>query len=301
MRLKLLLNLPLLFIYVRSFSQIWCYPGATWHYTHYNSMASMYTKHEYVYDTIISTKLCNKITYYTQGYGTSGPIAYFSTPIFTHINGNVIYIKDQFTSNFDTLFNYGAVPGNTWLLAPKSVSTCISSKATVADTGHFYIQSQYLKWLKVNVNGVINFTDTIVERIGSLNRYFYFFGDVCPTAPDQDKGGPLRCYDDNQIIGYKRYSAPCNYFYSPTSIQLNNSSENKFTVYPNPTETAINIYVSEKLMDSEIEIINFIGQTIAVLPYTNHINISTLSEGSYFLKLSVKDSYPIYQKFVVKK
>jgi hypothetical protein len=209
-----------------SFSQIWCRTGAVWYYTHYSPSASLYTRHTYLKDTVLSGKNCNKIEYYTQGFGMFGPASSYGNPYYTYVNGNVIYLLDQSTSNFDTLFYFGASIGDKWKLAPKSMSNCNNSIVNVIDTGHYIIQSQKLKWIYVQVNAIANFgpysfNDTLIERIGCRSRYFYFYQDICQTLWDQEKGGPLRCYSDDQILNYKyNFSQACNYYY--TGMPKNN-------------------------------------------------------------------------------
>lgn len=267
-----------------SFGQVWCYPGATWYYTHYNVSASLYTKHTYVKDTIISTKLCNKITYYTQGYGMFGAVSYFGFPIYTHVNNNVVYLLDQSTNNFDTLFNFNGVIGDSWRLAPKSVSTCVNSKVTIADTGHFTIQGKYLKWLKVNVTGNSNFSDTIIERIGCINKYFFDKGDVCPIYVDSEKGGPLRCYDDNQIVNYKHnYSQACNYYYS---TGINNYDINyDFSVIPNPSSGLVEIISSLIRNTDQIIITNLLGVEVGRTIFKAVIDLSEFPNGIYSIQI----------------
>lgn len=285
-------SLVFLFSFFNSSAQIWCRPGATWHFTHYSPSASLYTRLNYIKDTLILSKNCNRISYYTQGFGMFGPVSYYGQNIHTHISGNVVYILDVTgtTNDFDTLFNYGANIGDSWYMAPKSMTNCANSKITVADTGHVFIQSQYLKWLKVNVNGYSYsgptfFTDTIFERIGCVLKYFYYPQDICPNIVDSEKGGPLRCYDDNQIIGYKRIGSVCNYYYSmdiDEKTHLNNSS-----VYPNPTKDRL--YISSDFLKSgdEIVIKSVLGQVMQrnILKSDEGINISEFQNGVYFLQI----------------
>lgn len=278
--------------FFNSNAQIWCRPGAVWHYTHYSSFASLYTKLTYIKDTLMFSKNCNKINYYTQGYGIMGPVSQNSSPIYTNVNGNVVYILDVTgtTTNFDTLFNYGANIGDSWHLAPKSLTTCAKSKVTVTDTGHIFIQSQYLKWLKVNVtaynfaSSFYSYTDTIFERIGCVIDYLYDPQDVCPTQTDSDKGGPLRCYDDNQIIGYKRVTIACNYFVTDVEEKNNDLT---IVIYPNPASEDIFLSGAQANNIDELRIKNILGQEIktSILKPAEVVNISELQNGIYYIEI----------------
>lgn len=296
---KVALLILLIFSLNKASSQVWCYPGAIWHYTHYNAYASLYAKHTYVYDTIILGKNCNKITYYTQGFGTFGPVSYFNTPYFTYVNNNVVYLYDQAASSFDTLFNYNATIGDSWIAAPISYTGCVTN-ITVSDTGHSFIQGKFLKWMKVNMVSPYYMTgkvDTIFERIGCLNNYLYYPQDFCPTALHQERGGPLRCYDDNQIVNYKHmYNQACNYYYLPTGIDKLNKQKNIF-LYPNPANDNLEVHVDNGSKISEIKLINELGQTVLITTKT-HLDISDIAMGVYYLKILFEDSSICNEKFV---
>jgi hypothetical protein len=305
---NILISLSLTLSFFNSEAQIWCRPGATWHYTHNTApSSSAYTRLNYIKDTLISSKNCNKISYYSQGHNFSIPFAAYGPYIYTHVNGNVVYIQDVTgsTTNFDTLFNYSANIGDSWHLTPKSFTNCAKSKVTVTDTGHVFIQSQYLKWLKVSVGRYaftsstpFFFTDTIFERIGCVQYYFYDPQDVCPTQTDSDKGGPLRCYDDNQISGYKRVTIACNYFV--TDVEENNN-DLTIVIYPNPASEDIFLSGAYGHNIDEIKIKNILGQEIRrnILRSSEKINISELQNGIYFLEI-YRNSKLISTKKIIK-
>jgi hypothetical protein len=291
---NILISLSLSLSFFNSEAQIWCRSGATWHFTHNSApSASLYTKLTYIKDTIISSKNCNRISYYTQGSAPWGPISVYGPDIHTYVSGNVVYILDvtSTTSNFDTLFNYGANIGDSWHLTPKSFTNCAKSKVTVTDTGHVFIQSQYLKWLKVSFGRYaftsstpFFFTDTIFERIGCVQYYFYDPQDVCPTQTDSDKGGPLRCYDDNQISGYKRVTTACNYFVTDVEEKNNNLT---IVIYPNPSSKDLFLSDINANNNYEIRIKNILGEDIKrnSLKSGEAINISELQNGIYLLEI----------------
>lgn len=291
---NILISLSLILSFFDSNAQIWCHPGATWHFTHNTApSSSAFTRLNYLKDTLISSMNCNKISYYSQGHNFSIPFAAYGPYIYTHVNGNVVYIQDVTgtTANFDTLFNYGANIGDSWHLTPKSLTNCAISKVTVTDTGHVFIQSQYLKWLKVsvgryafNIPTPYFFTDTIFERLGCVQYYFYDPQDVCPTQTDSDKGGPLRCYDDTQISGYKRVTFACNYFVTDVAEKNNDLT---IVVYPNPSSKDIFLSGTRENHIDEIKIKNVLGEGIktTTLRSGETINISELQNGIYFLEI----------------
>ena len=68
-----------------------------------------------------------------------------------------------------------------------------------------------------------------------------------------------------------------------------NMSELNFNLYPNPTNSMINISDDKnQLQNSYIEIKNYLGQTVYSNSFTNQINLSNLSNGMYFLTIRDK-------------
>lgn len=86
-----------------------------------------------------------------------------------------------------------------------------------------------------------------------------------------------------------------------SSVGINDLSEspNKVTVYPNPATKDLYIISSENYFeDSEIEIINYLGQTVLKTEHANTIDVSKLAQGIYTLKIVGKENQSYYSKFV---
>jgi hypothetical protein len=82
---------------------------------------------------------------------------------------------------------------------------------------------------------------------------------------------------------------------SPTGIVSSNIVENNLKIYPNPTNSILNIIDSKKqLQNSTIQIKNYLGQVIFTTPFTSQINLQNLTAGIYFLTFKDKD----YEKTV---
>ena len=73
-------------------------------------------------------------------------------------------------------------------------------------------------------------------------------------------------------------------------------SENEIEVYPNPAGDEININLSEK-NNFHVEILNTLGEILLVKENKNTIDVSSLSQGMYFLRLINTDKFYL-QKFV---
>lgn len=73
----------------------------------------------------------------------------------------------------------------------------------------------------------------------------------------------------------------------------------KIKIYPNPANEFLRILDENNVFqNSEIEILNYLGQTILKLPFINSIDILKLPQGIYSLKIVTKDNQNYYSKFV---
>ena len=88
----------------------------------------------------------------------------------------------------------------------------------------------------------------------------------------------------------------CNLTYA--SINEDRISPNLLILSPNPTSNIINIRSDNDLSNnSEIEIINCLGQTVLKLPFSTSINVAELPSGHYLLKV-LSDSKQFHSKFI---
>ncbi|MCF8423650.1 MAG: T9SS type A sorting domain-containing protein [Bacteroidia bacterium] len=76
-----------------------------------------------------------------------------------------------------------------------------------------------------------------------------------------------------------------------TGIDNNGNKTSTIKIYPNPTNSILNI-VNEhnQLQNATIEIKNYLGQVVFTTPFTSQINLQNLSAGMYFLTLQDKSS-----------
>jgi hypothetical protein len=246
----------------------------------------------------IASKVCTQINYYSQTYNyTSSTIVTNSVIPYRYVyeNNKVVFLYNQNTNNFDTLYNFNAALGSKWLLPAIYTNTfmapCNRTTITVIDTGHTTIQGISLKWLKVN-------GDTILERIGFLNQYFFQY-DNCTSPYDYNEGGGLRCFSDNQILNYNKTTNACNYLYSTLSInevEINNNLK----IYPNPFHK--NFIITTNTTESKkLVITNTLGQTIYQTEfYQNSISIdlSELQSGAYLAEVYLNNNFSYRSKLI---
>ena len=91
--------------------------------------------------------------------------------------------------------------------------------------------------------------------------------------------------DSNGCFGSN--NCPQNYI---TGIPATNSANVSLTVYPNPTNSILNIDDEKKqFQNATIEIKNYLGQVVLSSPFNSQINLQNLSAGMYFLTVKDKD------------
>ena len=77
-----------------------------------------------------------------------------------------------------------------------------------------------------------------------------------------------------------------------------------FLVFPNPATNYLNIHFDHntpnaiEIEHSKIEIINYLGETVLQLSYSNNINVSMLSQGFYTLKITTSKRETYYSNFI---
>lgn len=294
--------------YVSIKSQSWCAPNAVWYF----SLANGHTKHTFTGTTTINNTICQKIDYVGNGWilpfmGTLTPYTFQGSYYSRQVN-NVVFLLDQTSNQFDTLYNFNATIGSKWSLPNKSTLDCANSRVTVLDTGRNNVQGVSLKWFKVNVKTFslgLTLTsttiDTIYERIGFLKFYPYEVMSICPPQTDTyPKGGALYCYSDNQITSFKRTNLACNYVYVPTT-GLSESAFSKATIWCTPNSKKVTISL-QNASNCKIQISNLIGQHVITQMITEpitEIDANKLNAGVYVVKLFKENKLVTTKKLII--
>ncbi len=95
------------------------------------------------------------------------------------------------------------------------------------------------------------------------------------------------------------FLAKLSFACQPDGLKSLTNNEDQIFIYPNPTSNKL--FISSNQSDlgrSELEIINCFGQVVLKTIYIDEINISSLSQGTYFLRIKFPDSSNSYSKFV---
>ncbi|AFL81939.1 hypothetical protein Aeqsu_2482 [Aequorivita sublithincola DSM 14238] len=131
--------------------------------------------------------------------------------------------------------------------------------------------------------GNFNFQQTLVSNFRSASSVM---------ADDFNNDGKIdilaSAYAADEIIWFENRG--------PLSIEEN--EKNLFTLYPNPTDGLLNIKSITKI--AEITIHNNLGQLLFTSEKTNQVDISTLNEGIYFVKIKDENGQTETKKVVKK-
>lgn len=169
-------------------AQNWCPPGATWTYSYFDGWAGAgITRYVYAGDTLIDGSPCQRIDQFVEL--ESGTIYDMPASVITKVDGDLISILTG--TGFDTLYWFGAAPGDHWKFP--GIGAGGEQVLNVTDTGTVVIDGLSLHYLATE-------HDTLIERIGPLLSLMTLWDLTVVDGP----GGQLRCYSDHTIS----YRAP---------------------------------------------------------------------------------------------
>lgn len=278
----------LIFVTKLQFGQVWCPPGANWHYRDISLLnyKDGISEHRFTKTVTINNITCCEIARsFTGVVGAVGnPVITMTfNPYFTYENNKVYYLFNSSTNSFDTLCNFNANIGDKW--GVHFVAACsYQPKLTVVDTGHVFINNQSLKKIVVSVSPSI--FDTIVEKIGGINLYLGAYYKCIADGPVMPR---FICYQDNNFPLYMRSNvSSCLY-----DVGLDEfTNENSISVFPNPSTDQFFINsLDRNMVFNRMTLTNIFGQKIleySDFPANKGIPINTLSRGIYFIRLDYK-------------
>lgn len=294
-----------------AYSQTFCPPGATWYYT---DMAIWwwdgYTKLTYVYDTVIHSITCKKITNYYEGTGMQGHGYGYREPYYTYSQNGIAYLYNNRYGNdkFDTLYNINAQIGDRWRF-PLVDTACSDSSyfVEVLNTGMRVINGFNLQWLYIKIgplSGNNYLYDTITDRFGCRYDNMDYY-TVCYGMTDQGTYGGLRCYSDSTFGFYSTgIAGSCDYYY--TGVVEWYPDEN-IRIYPTIVENYVNIKIntSEKLQGTfmmfDMSGRNILSEKIVSTTAITTFDVSTINYGIYLYKIDIGSKYFKTGKLIIVK
>jgi hypothetical protein len=183
------------------------------------------------------------------------------TCLVTDANGNVIFEGDpvnlQNFSEIPTAFSTGASTGAAWECSPFG---CVEGTPGL---GIYMSESQ-------------------CESDPTTGCYVGPTWSCDPVQGCLDVGtAGLGTYNTEQECIDDATSSPCN-----GSTAINENSENKFELFPNPAQDVLNIEGNFK----SIEIYDVFGKLVLASDNKSEVNISSLANGSYYVNILTQDA-----------
>lgn len=307
---KNMLFLVLTIITLDVFGQVWIDSGAVWHYNFSNVGLSCFSKYQYVEDTIIQNKNCQKIvgSYYEFGYDQYHILRQLGhgnlKSQYTYISGDTVFLWNDFENRFFTLFNFGAQVGDSWITTtqpnpnyqvdPNTDND--SSRIIVTATGNIQINSHNYRYIKIEptYGSPYGMKGTYVERFGNIDSFPDAFHTLFPGTYDYTNSLTVewnqysfKCFEDKSFSLYNPSNQDCEYYLS--IVGTKELQKNKYVkYYPNPSngEFTIESTSNEQLSVTIYDSFGRLLRSLEVAPMESlKVDISENNSGIYFLRI----------------
>ncbi|MEY4894029.1 MAG: Secretion system C-terminal sorting domain [Bacteroidota bacterium] len=293
MKVLLILFLTCCFA-VNSSAQLWSPEGAIWHHSFFSNDLTItnnngYMTTSYYSDTLINGESCKVLLQ------VHNDVAIYDT-LYTQETDSVVYIYNEQTSVFDTLFNYKANIGASWKIPGVGSTTCgTQGIVTVANKGYSIINGFNLLWLKIDVDfdpqdnfNFWNYSDTIFQRFGTNGLYFMPFS-YCENNLELESIIGFRCYEDKDFSNLNVVNFDCDSILVVGFEEFNKDVLLPFSIYPNPINGhfAINGQFSKNDIISILSTEGRVVQTINIIEQADEQFIDLdLNSGIYLLQIT---------------
>lgn len=283
---KLYLLTTIAILFCNSLYSQWAPIGAKWIYENTPGYMPVLTIIESIRDTTILTKQCKVLkTSEIDNVEDSTGHYYYDTlyyPLqYLYNDSSIVYLYDNILNNFDTLYNFNAVKGDTITVRDSTLGhpeNLFQYKVdSIGDTiihginlrKQFISATQNSGWFFYFNSGPEAYKQyPIIERIGSL-VYLYGLNQVVMEGGI----GCLRCYSDSNIF----YHSPtwtdtldCAYPII-TNIKETENLQGNIKVFPNPANDFITFESSSLFYKKpiNIKIYNAIGDVVKTLIFSD--------------------------------
>lgn len=276
--LRLPALLPLILLCLQADAQVWCPPGAVWHWSGYTDPLNTYTVNTYVGDIPFSGGTMQEITsethYYT--FNPPGYHMYTGPTRYTWVDNGVVYHTDNSNVWFDTLIWFTAVPGDHWQV-PQPQDFFCECNYLVTDTGHTQLAGHWLRFVQTVKDGDCwnDIPVRFVERIGSFHMTWE---GECALSESPDT--LLRCYQDLDM----NYSVPGSPGCDFISTVRERTVPSSVLAWPNPGTDRLHIGPNATSI-TELRMLDATGRTALSGIHPDNgpisVNTSSLSPGIY--------------------
>ncbi len=201
---------------------------------------------------------------------------------YVYEENGIVYWWNKDLQEFTTLYDYNAEIGDEWEIKVGTSSIMVH----VDNVDVFEYQGETRKLLQISdANNIYN--GDIVVGFGHMTSFFP--ERLMRKNADFEVNG-LRCYWVEDALLYHNGNEDCEEIYIQLHNNIDESTDNDFTVYPNPNNGVL--FVETRLIaslpDQTYRITNLIGQTLLqghITAEKQQIDINNLPGGMYFINL----------------
>ena len=211
---------------------------------------------------------------------------------YVYEENGVVYWWNKTLGKFTVLYDFGAEVGDEWTIEVENET--ITTR--VYETEIQYIDGIPYKRLTIaDTND--NFSGSLLSSIGHQTS---FFPERLMTRGKGYRVEGLRCYWLDDELIYKLGDEDCDAIYDEWHHGIDETTDNGFTVYPNPTNGVLFVETQSiaSLPNPTYRITNLMGQTLlqgSINAENQRIDISMLPAGMYFISVG-----ELTRKFVVR-
>lgn len=280
-------------------AQVWCTPGASWHYRAVSFIYDGYYHRAYTGDTVLLGQPAQRIV--TNGMlvylpGTPGAdTSYIVNQVqYTALQNEVLMVPAWSPNGlaWDTLLRFDAVPGDRWYL-PNYEVICSGQEPfgmlQVTDTGHVVVDGVVLRrWSTATLaaDGQILWSgESYFDRVGFLSGLVPM--PFCGSF--SELGESLKCYWDNDLT----FIAPGQPIGTTCDITLNAPSPeapNAISAAPNPGRDQLSLTLPPG--SHRVALIDALGRVLAThanLSGTAAIATAHLPPGPYVIRVEGRE------------
>jgi hypothetical protein len=276
---------------------VWCLAemgdilsGREMYYEILNDDGSITYQHlEYASDTMVNNKDV-KIIIRTNTLYDKGRHSEVSHEYIYEENGKV-YWWNKGMEEFNMLYDFNAEVGDEWEI--KAGTRILTMHVDAVE----YVEYEGISYRMLCVSDPDNlFSGSIFCGIGHMTS---FFPEKLMRHGNSYRVEGLRCYWRNGFLKLKYGDKDCDAVYQEYHNAIDESAENQFNIYPNPTNgvLVVETVCTPPLPDQTYRITNLMGQTLMlgnITCETQRIDVTNLPEGMYFITIGDMTS-----KFVV--
>jgi hypothetical protein len=209
---------------------------------------------------------------------------------------------------FYTLYDFSAVPGDTWTVCWYGFLPPDTGQVIVNSTGFAYINGQTLRSFNVSrtSESCVGWYDaTIVERIGCISNEYLFPDYRVECGADVQINGYFRCYSDAEFPLYSVTASDsiCEYIW--TGIDTTKHGEDNIFITPNPADDLINVRLNPASRETAgFSVFSVDGSCVITKPVIDgtkfSIDVSVLTPGFYILTVYFRDGKVINNRVLIK-